>query len=121
MPNMLMTPDAAVDKVAAQFPFEGYIGENRAPWLTVGQIVSQYLEPGQRLFDLGSGPCDKTAVAQFMGIECHACDDLQDDWHLRGDTVAQIEGFAKTAGIQFSRSFANPSENSFDMIMMNDV
>ena len=121
MPNLLMTPEAAVDKVTAHFPFENYIGSNRAPWLTVGEIVNLYLEPGQRLFDLESGPCDKTAVAQFMGVECHACDDLQDDWHNRGDTVAQIEAFAAEAGIQFSRKFEPPEANSFDMIMMNDV
>ena len=116
-----LTPAAAVDMVKDQFPFKNYFGANLAPWLTVGETVKAYLKPGDRVFDLGSGPCDKTAVAQVLGCECHAVDDLQDDWHKRGDNTNRIKAFAKAMGIEFSQSFTPPAAGSFDMVMMNDV
>ena len=118
---MKMTPDQAFAAVEKRFPFQGYMQANNAPYHTVARYVGEYLKPGDKLFDLGSGPCDKTAIAQIMGINCTAVDDLQDEWHLRGDNVATIERFAADMGISFSRSFRPPEEETYDMIMMNDV
>ncbi len=111
----------AVDRVKAAFPFDDYITGDLAPWLTVGTAVQNYLKPGDRLFDLGSGPCDKTAVAQALGCQCTAVDDLQDDWHLRGDNTERIKGFAREMGISFSQEFTPLKPQSYDMVMMNDV
>jgi len=111
----------AIEKVKANFPFKNYFGDNLAPWITVGDAVQKYLKPGEKIFDLGSGPCDKTAVAQVLGYRCTAVDDLRDDWHLRGNNVELIEKFADNMGVEFSRDFKPPAEKTYDMVMMNDV
>ena len=116
-----MNTAKAIETVKENFPFKNYFRENLAPWITVGEAVQKYLKPGEKIFDLGSGACDKTAVAQVLGYECTAVDDLQDDWHLRGNNVERIEAFAQNMGVKFSRDFKPPAEKSFDMVMMNDV
>ncbi|MGB7336733.1 MAG: methyltransferase domain-containing protein [Salaquimonas sp.] len=116
-----MTPSQAIEKVKVAFPFKNYISGDLASYQTVGEVIAKYTKPGDKLFDLGSGPCDKTAIAQVMGCECHAVDDLNDDWHLRGDNVQKIQHFAKKIGIDFSRNFSPPKADSFDMVMLNDV
>lgn len=116
-----MTPQQAVGAVERDFPFSNYITGDRMPWLTVGRTVEKYLKPGDTLFDLGCGACDKTAVAAKMGIDCTAMDDLEDDWYKRGDNIARIEEFARNQGIRFSRTFSPPAEATFDMVMLNDV
>lgn len=116
-----MTVHEALDELKRRFPFNNYIGDDVAPYVTVGNVVAKYLKPGDRLFDLGSGPCDKTAIAQLMGVQCTAVDDLRDEWHLRGDNVARIETFARDMGIEFSREFVPPPDGTYDMVMMNDV
>ncbi|MGI9351168.1 MAG: class I SAM-dependent methyltransferase [Rhizobiaceae bacterium] len=116
-----MTNEDALEWLKARFPFKGYVDNNTAPYFTVGDVIRKYLNPGDRLFDLGSGPCDKTAIAQAMGIQCTAVDDLADDWHKTGDNVMRIEKFAREVGITFSRKFEPLQPDTFDMIMMNDV
>ncbi len=116
-----MTPMEAVEVVKHKFPFENYITPDYAPYITVANVISKYLKPGATLFDLGSGPCDKTAIAQTFGCRCTAVDDLHDDWHLRGDNIKKIEKFAEDTGIKFSRKFTPPKAETFDMIMLNDV
>lgn len=116
-----MTPNEALRKVSEQFPFQNYISGNLAPWMTVGRIISKYMKPGDRLFDLGAGACDKTAIASVMGLQCTACDDLGDDWYQKGDNIARIKTFAATMGIRFSQDFKPPESGSHDMVMMNDV
>ena len=101
----MKTTDAAIAEVRETFPFPNYFGANLAPWRTVGNVVRQYCKPGDKLLDLGSGPCDKTAIAKHLGLQCTAIDDLQDDWHQRGDTIERIEQFARDTGIAFTRSF----------------
>lgn len=70
-----MTIKEAVSLVRASFPFRGYFGQNLAPWIPVGETVSKYLMPGDLLLDFGSGSCDKTTVAQVLGVQCSAVDD----------------------------------------------
>lgn len=117
-----MNTDEAIEEVRKRFPFEGYIAEDDlAPYHTVGSVIEKHLKPGDTLFDLGSGPCDKTAIAQFLGIQCTAIDDLNDDWHKRDDNVKRIEAFARESGIDFSREFVPPAADTYDMVMLNDV
>ena len=116
-----LTPSAAVDQVRERFPFANYIVGDAQPWLTIGEVVQNYLEPGSKVLDFGSGPCDKTAVAALMGCSCTAYDDLGDDWHAKPGNVARIEDFADAMGIAFSREYAPPEPSSYDMVMMNDV
>ena len=116
-----MTPMEAVEAVKKKFPFENYITPDYAPFLTVANVIKKYLKKDARLFDLGSGPCDKTAIASVLGCKCQAVDDLQDDWHLRGKNIEKIKAFAKDMQIDFSQKFESPKENSLDMVMLNDV
>lgn len=116
-----MTPLDATLKAKAAFPFPGYFEDDMAAHLTVGETVGRYLKPGSRLFDFGSGACDKTAVAAALGCKCDAMDDLADDWYSRAGNIDKIEHFAKEQGIAFSRSYAPPKPETFDMVMLNDV
>ena len=117
----MKTTDEAIAEVRKTFPFPNYFGSNDAPWRTVGDVVRRFCKPDDRLLDLGSGPCDKTAIAQHLGLQCTAIDDLEDDWHKRGDTVEQIKRFARDTGISFTQTFLPPEPGSYDMVMMNDV
>lgn len=116
-----LTPEQAVAEAEAGFPFKGYFTGDRMAWLTVARVVAKYLKPGARLFDLGAGACDKTAVAQLLGCQCTAMDDLADDWYKRGDNIERIEKYAASKGIIFSRVFTPPAADTFDMVMLNDV
>jgi len=121
MSEITKSPEQALDELMEKFVFNNYIVDDMGQWLSVGRTVKKYLKQGSTVFDLGSGPCDKTAIAQLMGCQCTAVDDLKDDWHLKGDNVAKIENFASSMGIDFSREFTAPAEETFDMVMMNDV
>jgi len=116
-----MTFEESINRLKDEFPFSGYVDENQAPYKTVWSVVTKYLQQGDKLFDLGSGPCDKTAIAAYQGVHCTASDDLNDDWHLRDGNVKKIEDFASKTGIDLTRSFKPPKENSLNMVMMNDV
>ncbi len=76
IPRGYMKPKHLLQKLEQDFPFKGYTGTNPAPYETVATVVSRYLETGSRVFDFGSGPCDKTAMAAYLGMQCDACDDL---------------------------------------------
>ncbi len=110
-----------IERVRQRFPFPQYMTGDLAAYYTVARVVSEHLKPGDRLLDFGSGPCDKTAVAAALGIVCDAVDDLQDDWHLRGNNVKKIEDFAGDNSINFSRTFKPAPADTFNMVMMNDV
>jgi len=116
-----LTPVDAVDRVEALFPIKDYYEGDRAPRLTVANVVAKYLKPGDRVYDFGAGACDKTAVAQLMGCQCTAMDDLADNWYQRGDIVSKIEGFAEELGIDFIRKFGPLDPESFQAVMMHDV
>ncbi len=121
IPEITMTPMEAVEAVKQIFPFDNYITPDYAPYLTVANVIIKYLKPKARLFDLGSGPCDKTAIASVLGCKCQAVDDLRDDWHLRGNNIEKIENFARDMHIDFSREFKSPTRETLDMVMLNDV
>lgn len=116
-----MSPEDALEEVKRSFIFDNYIVGDMGQWLSVGKTVQKYRSVGDKVFDLGSGPCDKTAIAQVMGCQCTAVDDLADEWHLRGDNINKIEQYAAKMGIKFSKTFTPPETGTFDMVMMNDV
>lgn len=118
--NQLST-NQAIKATRDRFPFKGYLDRELAPYETVGNVVSKYLKPGSRLFDFGSGPCDKTAIAQHVGMQCTAWDDLNDNWYLRDGNVDRIRSFAEDTGIDLLDRYQAFDEGSFDMVMMNDV
>lgn len=112
---------SALAELRARFPINDYIPEDAAPHRTVGRIVSTYLKPGGKVYDFGAGACDKTAVAQLLGMQCTAYDDLMDNWYRRDRYADRIIEFAQSLGIEFAREFHPPSEGSLDMVMLNDV
>ena len=119
-----MKPEEALRRVIEQFPWKGYVNPARGAHLNVARTALRFLEPGARILDFGSGPCDKTAVLQLLGFECSAWDDLQDYWHRLGDNVDKIVAFARECGIDFTLAADNAfpyQQGSFDMVMLHDV
>src|SRR5882757_5897211 len=90
----------AWDRVAARFPFPGYLDPLRPGTEDVARTVSRYLPVGSRVLDFGAGPADKTAVLADLGYKCVAMDDLKDEWHVRGNARDLILDFAADTGIQ---------------------
>ncbi len=119
-----MTAEEAIKIVCDRFPFEGYIHPESGAHLNIAKTILRFLEPGGKILDFGSGPCDKTAVMQTLSFVCSAYDDLQDDWHKTAGNKDKILAFARDFGIDFrvGRDDHPPFENnSFDMLMMHDV
>jgi len=119
-----VTPQEALQLVREKFPFAGYMNSDNGPYLNIAWTVLRYLQPGDKILDFGSGPCDKTAVLQALGFRCFACDDLSDDWHQIEDNKDKILTFARESGIEFRLAGDGTlpfDHNSFDMIMMHDV
>jgi SAM-dependent methyltransferase len=114
----------AKKKVEEQFPYAGYMDISADSYINTTKTVVKYLQPGAKILDFASGPCDKTAIIQEMGYECSAFDDLQDDWHLIDNNKEKILEFAKSFGIDFklaSDGYLPFEKNSFDMVMAHDV
>ena len=79
-----MTIDEAIRRAIEECPFEGYMSPKKTvkgAYSDIAKTILRYLQPGSTILDFGCGPCDKTAVLQFLDFHCSACDDLQDDWH----------------------------------------
>ncbi|MGB2954869.1 MAG: class I SAM-dependent methyltransferase [Anaerolineales bacterium] len=119
-----MTVDEAIQQAVDEFPFPGYIKPEKESYSNIPKTVLRYLQPGASILDVGCGPCDKTAVLQFLGFDCSGYDDLQDYWHQIPGNREKILSFAKKCGIDFK--LANEDglpfdENSFDLIMLHDV
>jgi 2-polyprenyl-3-methyl-5-hydroxy-6-metoxy-1,4-benzoquinol methylase len=115
--------EEAVALVTDAFPFPDYF----YPWLrghiTIAQTVQRFLKPGSRILDFGAGPADKTAVLAALGYECTAADDLQDEWHKRGNTRQRILDFAEKMGIEYVPLDGGPvaDNETYDMVMLHDV
>lgn len=122
-----MTIDEAIRHAIEEFPFEGYMTPDttvKGAYSNIADTALRYLQPGSAILDFGCGPCDKTAVLQFLGFHCSAYDDLQDDWHTIPGNRDKILSFANKCGIYFKRANAGIlpfDKNSFDMIMLHDV
>jgi SAM-dependent methyltransferase len=115
--------EQAWNHVAACFPFPGYLDKLPHGHVGVARTVSRYLPPGSRLLDFGAGPADKTAMLATLGYKCTAIDDLQDEWHKRGQARQMILDFAKEMGIEFITTDGReiPPTGKFDMVMLHDV
>jgi len=122
-----MTTKEAIQLAIEKFPFKEYMtsgSKARRVYLNVANTVVRHLQPGSRLLDFGSGPCDKTAILQLLGFECYAYDDLQDDWHQMPGNQEKIISFARDSGINFTLAVDRimPFEkNFFDMVMLHAV
>ena len=122
-----MTSEEAIQLAIKRFPFEGYMTpgvEEKGAYSTIAITAMRHLRPGSKVLDFGCGPCDKTAVLQFLGFQCSGYDDLQDEWHKIPGNREKILAFAKECGIDFrlANNGVLPFEKeSFDMIMINDV
>ena len=117
--------EEAIFRAEEVFPFPGYMRGKTKTHKNIAETVVRHLEKGSTILDFGSGPCDKTAVLQFLGYSCFACDDLMDDWHKIPGNSEKIKSFAKDVGICFSESGGLPTflkkSGVFDMIMLHDV
>jgi SAM-dependent methyltransferase len=110
--------------VKTHFPFDGYMERAVDSYRNISEIVLKYLQPGSKILDFGSGPCDKTGVLQALGYECSACDDLQDDWHNVSGNREKIIQFTDKMKIDFKLITNNMlpfAKESFDMVMAHDV
>lgn len=122
-----MTVDSAIMRTIEQFPFEGYMFPEKTlkgAYSNIAETVLRYLLPGSTILDFGCGPCDKTAILQFLGFNCFGYDDLQDDWHKIPGNREKILSFADRCGINFKQGSEKTlpfEKNFFDMIMLHDV
>jgi SAM-dependent methyltransferase len=122
-----MTVDEAIRRLIDEFPFKGYLTPEKTVKRRCSNIaytVLRYLQPGNTILDFGCGPCDKTAVLQFLGFHCSAYDDLRDDWHKIPGNREKIISFVNSCGIDFKEANEGKlpfDNNSFDMIMLHDV
>jgi SAM-dependent methyltransferase len=113
----------AWDRLVTRFPFPGYLGPLRPGTEDVARTVSHYLPVGSRVLDFGAGPADKTAVLATLGYACTAMDDLNDEWHVRGQARQMILDFAADMGVEFIPLDRKPvpSVAEFDMVMLHSV
>ena len=119
-----ITPEAAVQQLHDEFPFRGYTDIKVDACLNIARTVVRYLPAGKKILDFGCGPCDKTAVLQFLGYHCSGYDDLKDDWHNLDNNKEKIISFVAKQGIDLhiATDGAFPFEKeTFDMLMMHDV
>ena len=122
-----MTPEQAIRKTAEIFPFDDYMSPGsklKGAYLNIAHTVLRHLKPGASILDVGCGPCDKTAVLQFLGFNCFGWDDLQDDWHKGPGNKEKILNFTRRCGIDFRLADNGDlpfEEESFDMVMLHDV
>jgi SAM-dependent methyltransferase len=122
-----MTTEQAIKLASEKFPFKDYMTSGsriKRVYLNIVKSVARHLQPGSRILDFGSGPCDKSAALHFLGYQCTAYDDLEDDWHKLHDNREKIMSFAKDCGVNFKMATDRSlpfEKNSFDMIMLNSV
>jgi len=123
-----MTVEEAIQFTMERFPFSDYMhtgnGKAHEAYSSIANTVLSHLKAGSTILDFGSGPCDKTAILQFMGFRCSACDDLQDNWHKSSKNKEAIISFADKCRINFYQYIGGDlpfEKNSFDMVMLHDV
>ena len=122
----MTNPELAISKTRALFPIPDYAGRlvSCESYRLLAHTALKYCRPGDNILDFGCGPCDKTAVLQFLGFNCSAYDDLSDDWHLADDNRRKIMDFAAAAGVGFTLADGSPlpyQAQSFDALMILDV
>lgn len=124
MNKSTISVEDAIKKVQEDFPIQGYMDVKSKTIINIANTVKKYLLPGSNILDFGSGPCDKTAVIQYLGYKCSAYDDLEDDWHLLDNNRVKIIQFTKDLNINFtlaSDGYLPFQKESFDMVMSHDV
>lgn len=116
--------EVAIGQVLDAFPFPGFYRPPHDRFLEITDTLKTYKPEGARVLDFGSGVPAKAAVLARLGYECHAVDDLQDDWHLLPGMADKVLGFARDRGVEFvvSNGDGLPYEPaSFDVVMLHHV
>ena len=72
-----MTIDEAIRCTIDEFPFKDYViqenaASSKGSYSNIADTALRYLQPGSTILDIGCGPCDKTAILQFLGFHCSA-------------------------------------------------
>ncbi len=123
-----MTVEEAIRRTIEEFPVDGYMTPEdtvKGAYSNIANTALRYLKPGSSILDFGCGPCEKTAVLQYLGFNCSAYDDLQDEWHKTPGNREKIISFAHNCGIDFKQANSSVTlpfnKNSFDMVMLHDV
>lgn len=124
-----MTTADAIEKTIDAFPFPGYMkapnGHIKGAYANIADAVQKYVPRGGKILDVGCGPCDKTAILQYLGYECYGYDDLQDVWHRQPGNREKILEFTRNVGVNFIEAQGTgplPFEKEFfDLAMMHDV
>jgi SAM-dependent methyltransferase len=115
----------AVAEVMGELPFPDYTCGVPETMLHLIPRLWPSLSSGGRLLDIGCGQMDKTAVFQKLGLDCHALDDLTDEWHSWGNNQERILQFAEQQGIRFHLGETGESvpfeEGSFDVVTLFDI
>jgi SAM-dependent methyltransferase len=111
----------ALEAVAKEFPFPGYIEAAPRSHRETAETVVRHLSPGSRILDFAAGPLDKTAVLRRLGYDCAAYDDLSDVWHLADDNRQTILEYARRIGIEYTLAPEPLPEGPFDMVMAHDI
>ena len=123
----MVSIDQAIQRTIKEFPFEGYMTKNETAkhvYRDIASTVLRYLQPGSSILDFGCGPCDKTAVLQYLGFHCSAYDDLQDGWHKVPGNREKMLSFTKKCGIDFVEAgdaMLPFQKQSYDMVMLHHV
>ena len=114
----------AIEDVISDFPFSKYMDYSHDAYRNISKMVLNILKKDSKILDIGCGPADNIAILQKLGFKCTGVDDLQDEWHKKDNNRRKILKFAQLSGIEFiilNEEGLNFKENSFDMIMLNDV
>ena len=117
------TIERSWDELVDRFPFPGYLEHLHDGSVDMARTVARYLPAGSRILDFGAGPADKTALLAGMGYACTAMDDLDDEWHRRGQARQLILNFATDMGVDFIQLDGNglPPTEQVDMVMLHSV
>lgn len=114
----------AIARLRREFPFPGYVDGVVDAARTLAEVATRHLPRGARVLDFGCGPCDKTAVLQYLGFACTGCDDLQDNWHRAPGVEESILAFARASGVDFRKTdggLPDLSPGAYDMVTVCDV
>ncbi len=124
---MKISPEAikVYQALKKDFPFEGFIETASQVGLYVASALLERLPAGSKILDFGAGALDKTALLARLGFQCHACDDLADEWMLEKNHRDLVLAFAQKEGIDYQHitggDFPGYPGDFFDALLLLDV
>lgn len=117
-----MTIEEAIKFVKEEYPFPEIYSTAR--YTNIVTHAAKALSPGDKILDLGAGPCEIPSILSMLGYRCTAYDDFQDEWLTRNDGQKKVFDFAKKMNVEVvvAETKKMPfAKESFDMFMMHDV